>query len=206
MVNKTELGLNFVLIFCFICIFYFTYVIYIERINFTLQINTLVDNIVNDFKNDSTVQVDKAKINSLLAELEQKVTYDDSEYYDRLNLIKNAFIFSCYGIIAISIGLVYFFNKTTGVNTILGALFNVVVILVLEFIFINIVSINYISLDVIKIKKLIYDNILEIIGEQCLTQGFNCDFDYDLRIGIPPDPTKCCSGECIKEDRSYVCK
>jgi hypothetical protein len=185
-------------------------VIYIERTNFTLQINTLVDNIVNDFKNNLPDNLDKGQINSLLTQLEQKVTYDDSEYYDRLNLIKNAFIFSCYGIIAISIGLVYFFNKTTGVNTILGALFNVVVILLLEFIFVNIVSVNYISLDVVKTKKMVYDNIMYMLGVGgCVISG-SCDSLFDIStekdVKIPPDPSLCCSGQCVKDkDGDNMC-
>ena len=165
-INRAELLLNFILILCFICIFYFTYVIYVEKPNFILQLNQLVDNIADDFKDEfgKISKEDKEKINSFLAASEKEITYTDSAYNNKINSLKNGFIYTCYALIILSVGLFYYFSGPSSINTILFAFFNVSIVLLLEFMFINIVSTNYISIDSVYVKKMIYNNIIDILN------------------------------------------
>ena len=172
----TRMILNTVLIYCFITIFYFTYVINTAKNSFTIQINTLVDNIYYDFKNmiaqsledkdEATIFGIKEAVDIVLKEYEPDFTSLDTEFTDNLNSIKNSFIYSCYGIIIYVLfvaALLYYFKNYNIFSMIADSLLSVFFILMFEFIFINIITTNYVSIDSAKIKRDLYKKIYDML-------------------------------------------
>ena len=176
--NITQIILNIIFIYCFISIFYFTYLIYVEKNNFIIQLNFVVDEIFSDFKytlqsylqskDPVTVLEIQIAMDKVLEKYEPSFIDDNQAFYDNLNSIKNSFIYISYGLILYVIAVAFFLYYLKGYNIfnmILTSFLNVFIILILEFTFINIVTANYISIDTIKIKNMLYKNIIDILDK-----------------------------------------
>jgi len=172
----TQIIINVIFVYAFIMIFYFTYVIGTLKESFKIQINVLVDDIFSDFKgviadslqgqDKTTVFAIKEGINALLEKYGPNFNNLDTQYNDQMHSIRNSFIYSSYGIIIYILFvaiLLYYFKNYNIFNMMSTSCVTILFVLVFEFLFINMITTQYISIDASEIKKDLYKRIYDLI-------------------------------------------
>ena len=151
-----------VFVFSFLVLFYFLYVIDVERKDFEDQINLLVDNLFSDVKDqvNEIIKVNPEKISKddfellvygIIDTLEEKINIDSKDTIKQINAsndtLKNSVYKILIGIMVLCVVLIIFF-QCYPVSTILKeSVITVFFIAMVELVFLTFISGKYISAD-----------------------------------------------------------
>jgi hypothetical protein len=174
--NISQIVINIIFVYSFIMIFYFSYVIGTVKKSFKMQINVLVDDIFSDFKetisdslqgqDKTTIFAIKESIDLIVQKYEPQLVTLDTKFYNKLNSIRNSFIYTSYGLIIYILfvaGLLYYFKNYNIFNMISNSFLAVLFVIIFEFLIINMITSQYISIDPSKIKKDLYKRIYDLL-------------------------------------------
>ena len=172
--NIISILIQIIFIFSFLCIFYFSYVVRVESIEFTKQLNLIVDNLINSIKNTPDILNNKnlppnlppnlpinldeinVIIDGSIDVLETKITKSSQEAIDAININNNKikFIVTIIIIILFMIIMILFivFKCLPFYTISKESIITVIFIGFTEFIFLTYVSSKYISADPNKVK------------------------------------------------------
>ena len=169
-----------VFVFSFLVLFYFLYVIDVERKDFEDQINLLVDNLFSDVKDqvNEIIKVNPEKISKddfellvygIIDTLEEKINIDSKDTIKQINAsndtLKNSVYKILIGIMVLCVVLIIFF-QCYPVSTILKeSVITVFFIAMVELVFLTFISGKYISADPNKVKMLLGTSIKEWIQQ-----------------------------------------
>jgi hypothetical protein len=159
-----------IFVFSFLVLFYFLYVIDVERKDFEDQINLLVDNLFSDVKDqvNEIIKVNPEKISKddfellvygIIDTLEEKINIDSKDTIKQINAsndtLKNSVYKILIGIMVLCVVLIIFF-RCYPVSTILKeSVITVFFIAMVELVFLTFISGKYISADPNKVKMLL---------------------------------------------------
>jgi hypothetical protein len=169
-----------VFVFSFLVLFYFLYVIDVERKDFQDQINLLVDNLFSNVKDqvNEIIKVNPEKISKedfellvygIIDTLEEKISIDSKDTIKQINTNNEALKNSVYkiliGIMVLCV-IIIIFLRCYPVSTILKeSVITVFFIAMVELVFLTFISGKYISADPNKVKMLLGTSIKEWIQQ-----------------------------------------
>jgi len=169
-----------VFVFSFLVLFYFLYVIDVERKDFEDQINLLVDNLFSNVKDqvNEIIKVNPEKISKddfellvygIIDTLEEKINIDSKDTIKQINAsndtLKNSVYKILIGIMVLCVVLIIFF-RCYPVSTILKeSVITVFFIAMVELVFLTFISGKYISADPNKVKMLLGTSIKQWIQQ-----------------------------------------
>jgi len=164
-------------IFGFLVIFYFLYVINVEKKDFGEQMDIIVDDLAKTVANDlpDIINIDKSKypdydiiISGIIDTIEEKITKDSKDQINQViqnnNKIRNT-VFIIVLFIFITILIIFIiFRKSLPYYSITKEAFIVVIFIgITEFIFLSYISSKYISADPNKVKYALATSVHEWI-------------------------------------------
>jgi len=168
--NGLTVTIQVVFVFSFLVLFYFMYVVNIEKTDFQEQIDLIVDNLMSDIKGqlDSIVESDMNKIPKddfklilfgTIDTIEEKINMSAKEAVKAINDNNNSLKKSVFNVLIIIMVVCVLFMILLScypVFTILKeSVITIFFIAMVEFIFLTYISSKYISADPNKIKNLI---------------------------------------------------
>ena len=172
--NGLTVLIQVIFVFSFLVLFYFLYVIDVEKKDFQEQIDLLVDNLVKDVKNQLSdiINLKQDKISEedfelllygIIDTLEEKITMNTKNVIQNVNsnnesIKNNMFKILIYIIIA-CVGLLILFQCYPVYTILKESIITVFFIAIVEFIFLTFISGKYISADPNKIKNLLGNSI-----------------------------------------------
>lgn len=176
--NIIYIIIQIVLIFGFLCIFYFFYVVKFENIEFKKQLNVIVDDVIDIIKNNISLKLDskninldddklKILINGLIDTTEEKITLENKNNINIINnkntnLQHNVLIFIGIIFVSLVILLIIYRCKNFLESTKDGILV-VFFVGLTELIFLLLISGKYIAASPQKIKDQMCNSIINYI-------------------------------------------
>lgn len=173
---KTVL-INIIFVSIFMFFYFFNFItLYVSSVIFKKQIELIVDNLFNDFKNlitpeikDSLITyIDQYMISSAIDKsyitdevLDKKYNQQKNNLFTVVNII---FYLSLFYVSFVLINLWYFKSINTK-DEIITALYNACLILIFETIFIIVITLNYMTINPNKIKKILYSKLINIFTQ-----------------------------------------
>ena len=173
---KTVL-INIIFVSIFMFFYFFNFItLYVSSVIFKKQIELIVDNLFNDFKNLITPEIK----DSLITYIEQYMissaidkSYITDEVLDKkynqqknnlFTVVNIIFYLSLFYVSFVLINLWYFKSINTK-DEIITALYNACLILIFETIFIIVITLNYMTINPNKIKKILYSKLINIFTQ-----------------------------------------
>lgn len=166
------ISLQVALIFIFLVIFYFSYILFVEKITFDKQINYVVDDLTKNFVNSAPKITDKqAILNNLDQEINKLAKNIDDKNIDLTNekYRNQSMDFAIAGIVGVIVFMLVLslFNYCLPVTfTLYESIFSIGFIAMTEFAFLNIVTKNYIAMDPNKVRYNIMSSIYNFTLKQ----------------------------------------
>jgi len=172
--SSLEVFIQVVFVFSFLVLFYFYYVIGVEKKDFQEQIDLIVDDLMKDIKVqiDTIVQSDINKIprdnfNTLLFGmidvLEEKINASSKDAVKTINennnKLKNKVVFALSIVMCVCILVMIIFNCYPIFTILKESIITVFFIAMVELVFLTYISGKYISADPNKIKNIIGTSI-----------------------------------------------
>ena len=168
--NSLNVFIQVIFVFCFLVLFYFYYVVNVEKKDFQDQIDLLVDNIFSENKSQiqDIVQPYLNKISKddlelvlygIIDTVEEKITIDSKDAINNIlinnNKLKTSIFNILIGILCLCIILFLVFQCYPVYTIFKESIITVFFIALVELVFLTYISSKYISADPNKIKNLL---------------------------------------------------
>ena len=178
--NGLTVFIQVIFVFSFLVLFYFLYVIDVEKKDFQEQIDLLVDSLMSDLKaqanniitvNSKEIGKDDLQllIYGIIDTLEEKITMNTKDIIKGVNSknssIKNNMFKILIGIMIVCVVLLIIFQCYPVYTILKESIITVFFIGLVEFVFLTFISGKYISADPNKIKNLLGTSIQKWIKE-----------------------------------------
>lgn len=172
--NGFSVFIQVIFVFSFLVLFYFLYVIGVEKKDFQEQIDLLVDSLMLDIKNqvNNIISVKPEEISKddlkllvygIIDTLEEKITMDTKDMIQNVNnnnsAIKNNMFKILIGIMVFCVILLIIFQCYPVYTILKESIITVFFIALVELVFLTFISGKYISADPNKIKNLLGTSI-----------------------------------------------
>lgn len=169
-----------IFVFSFLVLFYFLYVIDVERKDFEDQINLLVDNLFSGVKDqvNEIIKVNPEKISKddfellvygIIDTLEEKISIDSKDTIKQINAsndkLKNNVYKILIGIMVLCVIIIIFLQCYPVATILKESVITVFFIAMVELVFLTFISGKYISADPNKVKMLLGTSIKEWIQQ-----------------------------------------
>jgi hypothetical protein len=178
--NGLSVFIQVIFVFSFLVLFYFLYVIDVEKKDFQEQIELLVDSLMLDIKNQisNIISVNPKEISKddlkllvygIIDTLEEKITMNTKDMIQNVNntnsAIKNNMFKILIGIMVFCVILLLIFQCYPVYTILKESIITVFFIALVELVFLTFISGKYISADPNKIKNLLGTSIQEWIKQ-----------------------------------------
>ena len=178
--NGLTVFIQVIFVFSFLVLFYFLYVIDVEKKDFQEQIDLLVDSLMTDLKSQSNniITVNSKEMSKedlelliygIIDTLEEKITMNTKDMIQIVNnnnsSIKNNMFKILIGIMVVCVILLIFFQCYPVYTILKESIITVFFIGLVEVVFLTFISGKYISADPNKIKNLLGTSIQNWIKE-----------------------------------------
>ena len=178
--NGLTVFIQVIFVFSFLVLFYFLYVIDVEKKDFQEQIDLLVDSLMTDLKSQSNniITVNSKEMSKedlelliygIIDTLEEKITMNTKNMIQNVNnnnsSIKNNMFKILIGIMVVCVILLIFFQCYPVYTILKESIITVFFIGLVEVVFLTFISGKYISADPNKIKNLLGTSIQNWIKE-----------------------------------------
>ena len=172
--NGLSVFIQVIFVFSFLVLFYFLYVIDVEKKDFQEQIDLLVDSLMLDIKNQinniittnpDQISKDDLKllVYGIIDTLEEKITMNTKDMIQNVNTnnsaIKNNMFKILIGIMVVCVMLLIIFQCYPVYTILKESIITVFFIALVELVFLTFISGKYISADPNKIKNLLGTSI-----------------------------------------------
>ena len=172
--NGLTVFIQVIFVFSFLVLFYFLYVIDVEKKDFQEQIDLLVDSLMTDLKSQSNniISVNSKEMSKedlelliygIIETLEEKITMNTKNMIQNVNnnnsSIKNNMFKILIGIMVVCVILLIFFQCYPVYTILKESIITVFFIGLVELVFLTFISGKYISADPNKIKNLLGTSI-----------------------------------------------
>jgi hypothetical protein len=172
--NGLTVFIQVIFVFSFLVLFYFLYVIDVEKKDFQEQIDLLVDSLMTDLKSQSNniISVNSKEMSKedlelliygIIDTLEEKITMNTKNMIQNVNnnnsSIKNNMFKILIGIMVVCVILLIFFQCYPVYTILKESIITVFFIGLVELVFLTFISGKYISADPNKIKNLLGTSI-----------------------------------------------